>query len=90
MIELSPGKQVFIYSILLDTAIEKSRVFPWYASKLLLRIKDTEITGCNLTGYNNKTALDKDIIESIVGEFNIYFVTMNMPKLLGLSRFKSR
>ena len=90
MIGLSPGRQVFIYSSLLDTARAKKSCTSMACYLLSCFYKDTEMRGCNLTGFNNKTALDRDIIDSIVGELNMYFVTVNMPQLLGLLRFNTK
>ncbi|XP_078375971.1 uncharacterized protein LOC144659419 [Oculina patagonica] len=66
MIELSPGRRVYVYDSHLTKA--HSRKTPSATACFLISCfyKDTDLIGKSLTGRNGKECLDRDILESIL------------------------
>lgn len=68
MIELSPGRRVYIYESHLTKA--HSRKTPSATACFLMSCfyKDSDLIGKSLTGKNGKECIDKDILESILSK----------------------
>ena len=80
MIELSPGRCVYIYDSHLTKAYAKITAIAtaWFLSSCFYR--DDELVGRSLGGKNRKQCVDKDILESIWSKYNhnltIIFITI--------------
>ena len=61
MIELSPGSGIFVFEKHRPGCSKKNTKNCFYTN--------TEMAGMNLTGANGKPCPEKDIIDSILGEF---------------------
>ena len=68
MIELSPGRKVFLYRNLLDKADAKKTATHRACYLMSCFWTPEELKGSNLTGKNDKKKLNQDIIENIIGK----------------------
>ena len=68
MVELSPGKRVYVYESHAIKAFSKKTATATVCFLLSCFFKDDELVGKSLTGRNGKECLDVDIIESIISE----------------------
>ena len=80
MIELSPGKGVYIY----ESHITKAKQTATATARFLLSCfyNDEELIGKSLTGKNGKQCLNGDILESILSKGVIFFTNKLTLKLL--------
>ena len=68
MIELSPGRGIYVYESHLSKAASKTSPTATALFLLSCFYRHEELIGKNLEGANGKTALDKHIIESILSK----------------------
>ena len=73
MVELSPGSRVFVYQTSVDVASKKALSA---AACFLLScfFSNSELVGSNLTGANGKRQLNQQVIDAIVGKFQVAIV----------------
>ena len=71
MIELSPGSGVYVFDKHIDQAIGRKSATSCVSFLLNCFYTNMEMAGMNLTGANGKLHPDKDIIESMIGEFSV-------------------
>lgn len=69
MIELSPGKRVYIYEHHLTKAMSKKTATATACFLMSCFYKDDDLVGKSLTGKNGKQCLDRDILESILSKY---------------------
>ena len=68
MVELTPGSRIYVYTSVIDHASRRSSGTGCAAYLLNAFYTNEELKGRNLTGANGKTAVDQDILGSIVGK----------------------
>ena len=68
MIELSPGKSVYIYESHLTNAYAKKTATATACFLLGCFYTEDELVGWSLGGKNGKQAVDTDILESILSK----------------------
>ena len=68
MIELSPGKRVYLYECHMSKAFCKKTATAMACFLLSCFFRDEELLGKSLTGVNGKECLDKDIIDGILSK----------------------
>lgn len=68
MIELSPGKRVYVYESHITKAFSKKTATATACFLLSCFYKDEELIGTSFTGKNGKQYLDGDILESILSK----------------------
>lgn len=73
MIELSPGKGVYIYESHNTKAYSKQTATATARFLLSCFYNDEELIGKSLTGKNGKQCLNGDILESILSKGVIFF-----------------
>lgn len=73
MIELSPGKGVYIYESHITKAYSKQTATATARFLLSCFYNDEELIGKSLTGKNGKQCLNGDILESILSKGVIFF-----------------
>lgn len=82
MIELSPGKGVYIYESHITKAYSKQTATATACFLLSCFYNDEELIGKSLTGKNGKQCLNGDILESILSKGVIFFTNKLTLKLL--------
>ena len=68
MIELIPGSRVFVYAKTIEQASRRASGTGCAACLLNAFCTNEELKGKNLTGANGKSAIDPDILNSIIGK----------------------
>lgn len=68
MIELSPGRRVYVYESHITKAYSKKTATATACFLLSCFFKDDELIGKSLTGKNGKECMDADILDSILSK----------------------
>ena len=71
MIELSPGKRVYLFESHITKAYAKKTATATACFLLSCFYKDDELIGKSFRGKNGKQCLDADIMDSIMSKCNI-------------------
>lgn len=69
MIEISPGSGIFVFDGQIEQALARKSPTSCAAFLLNCFYTNTDMAGMNLTGANGKPHPDKEIIDSIIGEY---------------------
>lgn len=76
MIELSPGRCIYIYDSHLTKAYAKKTATATACFLLSCFYSDDELVGRSLGGKNGKQCVDTDILESILSKYNQYLTIL--------------
>lgn len=76
MIELSPGRCIYIYDSHLTKAYAKKTATAMACFLLSCFYSDDELVGRSLGGKNGKQCVDTDILESILSKYNQYLTIL--------------
>lgn len=76
MIELSPGRCIYIYDSHLTKAYTKKTATATACFLLSCFYSDDELVGRSLGGKNGKQCVDTDILESILSKYNQYLTIL--------------
>ena len=68
MVELIPGSRVFVYANIIEQSSRRASGTGCAACLLNAFYTNEELKGKNLTGANGKSAIDPDILNSIIGK----------------------
>ena len=68
MVDLIPGSRVFVYANTIKQASKRASGTGCAACLLNAFYTNEELKGKNLTGANGKSAIDPDILNSIIGK----------------------
>jgi len=71
MVELMPGSRVFVYANTIEQASRRASGTGCAACLLNAVYTNEKLKGKNLTGANGKSAIDPDILNSIIGKHKI-------------------
>lgn len=76
MIELSPGRCIYIYDSHLTKTYTKKTATATACFLLSCFYSDDELVGRSLGGKNGKQCVDTDILESILSKYNQYLTIL--------------
>ena len=80
MVELIPGSRVFVYANIIEQSSRRASGTGCAACLLNAFYTNEELKGKNLTGANGKSAVDPDILNSIIGKHKFKDVQVhNLP-----------
>lgn len=73
MIELSPGRSVYVYESHITKAFSKKTATATARFLLSCFYRDEELIGKSLTGKNGKECMNEDVLESILSKGVIFY-----------------